>query len=309
MRCRYCFQEIPDRSARCPHCGSRLPKQQEEVVPGPLGQEATEPDGGPGPLTAQQAIALVGGVLLMLALLCGGVVALVNPSLLPQPVVDRLAFLATPTPLPTFQATRAPIAPSPTPRNMGEHCSRRGNFCIRFPDEWLVVDQGVPPWQREVEALGETYEWAPSLFVTTTVPTVPRIRAVPPALVDVQQGQIARFTAGESDHLDDALGFNDIEELARREPETLTSPGDIIVAETFTVRRIEREVPGNREGTTVEFSADVRVMDLQFPVRGHLYFFSTGDRLYVVSYLADEGTFATQRSLFDTIVQSFEVND
>ncbi len=309
MRCRYCFQEIPDRSARCPECGSRLPKQQEEIAPGVFVEEAQKEDGSVGPLTVQQAAALVGGVLLVLALLCGGVVALVNPGLLPQPVVDRLSFLATPTPLPTFQATRAPIAPSPTPRNMGAHCSRRGNFCIQFPDEWVVVDQGLPPWQREVEALGETYEWAPSLFVTTTVPTVPRIRAVPPALVDVQQGQIARFTAGESDQLDEALGLSDIEQLARQEPEALTSSGDIIVAETFTVRRIEREAPGNREGATVEYSADVRAMGLQFPVRGHLYFFSAGDRLYLVSYLADEGTFANQRSLFDTIVQSFEVTD
>jgi len=308
MRCRYCFQAIPDRSDRCPHCGSRLPKQQKEKAPGVHGPGGPEPEGGPGPLTLRQAAALAGGVVLVLALLCGGVVALVRPGLLPQPVVDRLSFLATPTALPTSQATRAPIAPSPTPRNMGEHCSRRGNFCIRFPDEWLVTDQGLPPWQREVVAFGERYEWAPSLFVTTTVPTVPRIRAVPPRLVDVEQGRLARFTAGESNYLEDELSFDDIERLARQEPEALAPPDDIIVAETFTVRRIERDVPGNQEGTTVEFAAVARVMGLQFPVSGRLHFFSPGDRLYVVSYLADEGTFANQRSLFDAIVQSFETS-
>lgn len=308
MRCRYCFQEITDRSDRCPQCGSRLPKQKEEIVSGVFAQEAPEEDGGVGPLTAQQAAALIGGVLLVLALLCGGGVALVNPGLLPQPVVDRLSFLSTPTPLPTYQATRAPIAPSPTPRNMEKHCSRRGNFCIRFPDEWLVTDQGLPPWQREVDALGDRYDWAPSLFVTTTIPTVPRIRAVQPEMVDVERKRIARFTAGESNYLDDALTFSDIEQLARQEPEALAPPEDIVIPETFTVRRIERDVPGNRQGRTVEFAADVSVMGAQFPVRGRLHFFSSGDRLYVVSYLADERTFANNGSLFDAIVQSFETS-
>ncbi len=80
------------------------------------------------------------------------------------------------------------------------------------------------------------------------------------------------------------------------------------MVETFAVRRIERDVLDNREGTMVEYAADARVMGLQFPIRGRLYFFSPGERLYVVSYLADEGTFARQRSLFEAIVQSFEVN-
>lgn len=306
MRCRYCFQAIPDRSARCPECGSRLPKQNDDVAAGVFVPEPQEGESGIGPLSAQQAAALVGGILLVLALFCGGGVALVNPGLLPQPVVDRLSFLATPTPLPTFQATRASIAPSPTPGNMDEVCSRRGNFCIRFPDEWLVTDQGLPPWQREVEAFGERYDWAPSLFVTTTVPTAPRIRAAPPGLVDVPQGRVARLTAGESDWLDD-VSFEEIERLARQEPEALAPPEDVFVANTFTVRRIEQETVDDLETTIVEFGAEARLMGLQFPVRGRHYFFSPGDRLYVISYLADEGTFANQQSLFEAIVHSFEL--
>ena len=307
MRCRYCFQAIPDRSTRCPECGSRLPKQKNELAAGVFGEETQKGNGGVGPLSAQQAAALVGGILLVLALLCGVVVALVSPGLLPQPVIDRLSFLATPTPLPTFQATRVSIAPSPTPHNMNEHCSRRGNFCIGFPDEWLVTDQGLPPWQREVEALGERYEWAPSLFVTTTVPTVPRIRAVPPALVDVPQGRVARFTVGESDWLEDG-SFEEIERLARQEPEALAPPEDVIVPNTFAVQRIERDTVDELERTIVEFGAGVRLMGLQFPVRGRLYFIAPGDRLYVISYLADEGTFASQQSIFDAIVHSFELD-
>lgn len=309
MRCRYCFQDIPDRSARCPHCESGLPMQQKAEVPDAAEPEVSEGNGGPGPLSAQQTAALVGGALVVLALVCAGLVALVSPNLLPQPLVDRLSFLATATPLPTVQATRAIMAPSPTPRAMEAYCSSRGDFCIRFPDAWLVTDQGLPSWQREVEAFGEMYDWAPSVFVTQTVPTAPRIRAVPPSLVDVQQGRIARFTAGEREYLENALAFDDIERLARQEPEALAPPADAIVAETFTVRRIEREAAGDQEGTMVEYSADVRVMDQQFPVRGRLYFYPREARLYVVSYLADEGTFVSQQSLFDTIVQSFEVGN
>ena len=309
MRCRYCFQTIPDRSARCPHCGSRLPKQQIEAAPESDKQEEPEADGGPGPLSAQQTAALVGGVLLVVALLFAGLVALLRPSLLPQPVVDRLSFLATSTPLPTPQATRAPITPSPTPRAMEAYCSDRGDFCIRFPESWLVIDQGRPPWQREVEAFGETYDWAPSVFVTRTIPTAPRIRAVPPSLIDLEQGRITRFTAGETGYLEDALPFDDVERLARQEPQTLAPPEDIIVPATFTVGRIEREAAGNQEGAMVEYAADVRVMDVQFPVRGRLHFYPRDDRLFVVSYLADEGTFTSQRSRFDAIVQSFEVDN
>lgn len=307
MRCRYCFQAIPDRSARCPECGSRLPKQKDALAAGVFAEEAQEGDGGVGPLSVQQTVALVGGAMLVLALLCGGLVALVSPGLLPQPVIDRLSFLATPTPRPTFQATRSSITPSPTPHNMDEHCSRRGNFCIGFPDEWLVTDQGLPPWQREVEAFGERYEWAPSLFVTTTVPLAPRIRAASPGLVNVPQGRVARLTAGESDWLEDG-SFEEVERLARQEPEALAPPEDVIVPNTFTVRRIERDPVGDLEGTIVEFGADVRLMGLQFPVRGRLYFFAPGDRLYVISYLADEGTFASQRSMFEAIVHSFELD-
>lgn len=309
MRCRYCFQSIPERSDRCPHCGSRLPKEQKEAAAGVLGRETAEADdGGPGPLSVQQMVALIGGGLLVLALLCGGVVALVNPGLLPQPVVDRLSFLATPTPLPTFQATQAPIAPTPTPRSMEEHCSRRGNFCIRFPQEWLVTDQGLPPWQREVDALGERYEWAPSLFVTRTVPMVPRIRAVAPELIDVEEGRIARFTAGESEQLEAGLSNEELVRQAREEPEALVDAEEIFAAETFAVRRIERGIPGSREGTTVEFEADASILGREFPVRGRLYFFSPGDRLYVISYVADEGTLLSEQPLFEEIVLSFEVN-
>lgn len=259
-------------------------------------------------LSRRQLAVLIGGPLLWLACLSLGLFALARPELLPQSVVAAAPFLATSTPLPTRQVTRAAVTAS-TPVALETVCSRRAEFCLTFPGDWLVVDQGLPGGQREVAALAESYPWAPALFNGGEVPRMPRMRSAPANLVEPAAGRVARLTAGETDVLSVTLSLEQIESLIQAEPAIIAPLLGSPLQPDAALRRFERELVGGYESLATEFEAEVQLQETRIPVRIRIYFIPANDRLYTLSYLADQTTVAGQRQLFEQIVQSFVIEE
>lgn len=306
MRCPYCFQVIEERSQRCPHCGSRLPKvfAASRTLNIPVAKE----DAATPSLGTSQLLTLLGGTILLLACLCAGLVGLVRPALLPQPVIAAVPFLATSAPLPTRQVTRAAV-PTATPVVTEVVCSRRAEFCLTFPPGWLVLDQGLPGWQRDADSLAETYRWLPALFNTAEVPRVARLRAAPPALVNPSAGRLARLTAGETKILSPTLTLDEIETRIQTRPDPIVALVAPPLMPGASVRRLTRERLGGYQALATELEGKVGLVGPTIPVRARIYLLPVDERLYALGYLADETTIAGRRELFEQIVQSFEVEE
>lgn len=322
MRCRYCFESIPDFSAQCPACGSKLPDNKRsgrparpEVVPPPstsTRESITEsPDTCRLPLTGRQMRMLAGGGVFLMVCLCFTLVAVAAPGLLPQPVFVVLPFLASPTPLPTPQVTRAPVA-TPTPIVLVQYPNENDRFTISFPAGWLVVDQEQAGWRDRVRDMGETYSWAETLFETAAAPAEPQMRAIDPAIVDLANGRLVLFTAAQVDLDAGTVTMADIETLAAEDPAGLAAlaggltlignPQDGYNVQAIRTARVK--VSG-RGALLVEFEANSRLRDRPVRVVVRLYFVPDGNNLYVITYLADENAFRRHEALYDQIVQSF----
>lgn len=311
MRCPYCFQLIEEQSPRCPHCGSRLPQDVEidgtsqQKVPT---EDLRQADAPAVPLSNRQLFGLLGAIILLLVCLCGGLLALARPELLPQPVIAAAPFLASPTPLPTRQATRAPLV-TPTAVTTETVCSRRAEFCLTFPRGWLVLDQGLPGWQREADALARSHPWLPDLFDVDEVPRVARLRAAPPTLISPVDDRIARLTVGETEAFTPTLTLDEIETLIQADPATIVGTVGLPLPPAANVRRLEREQLGEYAALVIELEARARIQEESIPVRARTYLVPANERLYALSYLADATTIATRRSEFEEIFQTFVVED
>lgn len=311
MRCPYCFQAIEEQSKRCPHCGSQLPEDllavQQERAPAPADSPQTT-DEPATPLSNRQLLVLLAGTVLLLACLCGGLLGLARPDLLPQPVIAAAPFLASPTPLPTRQATRASLV-TPTAVTTETVCSRRAEFCLTFPQGWLVVDQGLPGWQREADTLARRYAWLPDLFNVEEVPRVARLRAAPPTLISPVDDRIVRLTVGETETITPTLTLDEIETLIQADPATIVETVGLPLPPAANVRRLEREQLGEFAALVIELEANARIQGESMPVRARVYLVQADERLYALSYLADATTIATRRTEFERILQTFVVEE
>jgi hypothetical protein len=324
VRCRYCFQAITERTHQCPHCGSHLPvaapktgrqalvARSETASPDP--QEKKEKRPRP-PMSRRQAVGMVGGLALVAACLCFGLVTLVQPALLPAPVLAVMPFLGTATPSPTPQVTPVTLL-TPTPTIWETHTNSRAGFSIDFPAGWQVIDQTHPSWQDEVKGLAETYGWAETLFETGAAPTTPRSRAIDPAYINLANRQVLVFTIGQADLISNTLTYEDIEAIARNQPAGLARLAgglNLIGSETagynFTSQRSERVRLNDQEALLVEFTADTEILAQPVRVRVRLYFVLDGQQVYLVSYFADETAATNNRAFYDQVVNSFSLNE
>lgn len=312
MRCKFCFQAIPDHSNQCPQCGSRLESGTPAGSASKRAGLSLAQVGEKLPLSGRQAIAVVGGLLLLLICGCFGLLALVSPSSLPQPVIAILPFLHTPTPLPTAQVTPVTFA-SPTPFVWQTHRNQQGNFSVDFPAGWLVINQTESGWQDTVRDLAENYGWAETLFETGSSFTLPQTRAIDPAGIDLANKRITVFTIGETDIFSRTVNFATLETAANEQPETLARLAGTLIANQeagfdFTGQRSERLAIGEREALHVEFIADTTILNQPLRVRVNLYFIPVGNRLFLLTYFADEITALNQRPVFEQVVQSWRIS-
>jgi hypothetical protein len=169
-----------------------------------------------------------------------------------------------------------------------------------------VIDQGRPGWQREVDELAETYAWLPALLNASEVPRAPRTRATDPTLVNPDEQQLVRFSAGETDLLAPDLAFAEIETIVRTEPERLTQLVGVAHSAPSNLRFNREEISG-REALLVEFLTSVVIAEKPIPIRVRTYFLPVRERLYVLSYMADEPTMVSTRDTFERIANSFTV--
>lgn len=309
MRCKFCFQAIPDHSKQCPQCGSRLAA---EVSPAGKGGFSLGQLGEKLPLSGRQAMAVVGGLVLLVVCGCLGLLVLVSPTSLPQPVLAILPFLHTPTPLPTAQVTPITFA-SPTPFVWQTYRNQQGNFSVDFPAGWLVINQAESGWQDNVRDLAESYSWAETLFETGSSFALPQTRGVDPAGVDLANKQITVFTVGETDVFSRTVNFAVLETAANEQPETLARLAGTLIANQeagfdFTGQRSERIAIGEREALHVEFIADTTILSQALRVRVNLYFIPVGNRLFLLTYFADEITALNNREVFEQVVQSWRIS-
>lgn len=299
MRCKYCFQAIPDHSPRCPQCGSVL---SERAVAADTSKKRSGLLGG-APMTRQQTTTVaVVSVLAIVCLLCV-VISLARPSLLPPPVIAALN-LGTPLPTATFQATRATIF-TPTPLTWTDHTNTQAGFTISFPAGWLVVNQARAGWQTTVRNQSDDHEWAETLFETDVTPAEDRSRAVDPAAIDTNTGRVAVFTVGQAPLAADTT-FAQIEEIARTQPATLAELAGSLVGTSTTAARSDRLQVNGRDALLVEFTATPTLFERTTRVRVRLYFVPVEDELFLVSYFAEEQLAHQNRALYDQIVQGFE---
>ena len=299
MRCKYCFQAIPDHSPRCPQCGSRLM----ENVPAADTQSARRGLFGGKPLNPQQTRTVAVVLLLGVGCLVCVIVTLARPSLLPPTMIAALN-LGTPIPTATFQATRSTIL-TPTPLNWREHSNGQAGFTISFPAGWLAVNQARTGWQTTVRNQADDYDWAETLFETELTPAEPQSRAVDPAAIDPAAGRIVVFTVGQA-ALAEETTFIQIEEIARSQPATLSELAGGLVGSSVNAARSERVTVNGREALLVEFTADPTLLERTTRVRVRLYFIPAEDGLFLVSYFAEEQLANQNRALYDQIIQSFE---
>lgn len=321
MRCPYCFQPLAEQTSYCPHCGSKLPAGS-RTSPSPAAAaptssvpqlEASKATPAP-PLTARQTAGLVGGLLLTVTCACLSLVALVRPSLLPQPVVAALPFLASPTPLPTSQGTRAPFV-TPTAITFAEHTNTRAGITVKFPAGWLVVDQTQTGWQDDISELNREVGWVATLFETGFPPTNAQSRAVDPVLIDLPAGRVVAFTVGELAAGEGIRSLEQLEAIPRDEPQRLATLGGVTtlltdpqLGEHYQDRRSERLQVGGHEAILLEYATAATFIEQDTLIRVRMYFIPAGDTTYFISYFADEQSARQNRGLYDQIIQSFTIH-
>ena len=302
MRCPYCFQALPERSRNCPRCGSNIPP--EALVDAGVGAGAAHEAGkqphGFWAARRHTTLLAVGAVLLICT--CLSLVAVAGARSRFSPLVW---FDPTPSPAPIRFRHQAFATATSVPIPMRSVCSRPA-FCIRLPETWVVVDQGSPFWQREVNELGGEYPWAPALLGADPTTHARRIRAVPPDHVDLNAGRVARFSIGQTEIFGGAPEFEQIRALAQEQPALLAQALDGLVGtEIQSLRLSEREVAG-LPATVVAYDSQLALGGGQRPVRVHLFFIATGEDLLLASTIMDQATFAAEPALFESVIQSIE---
>lgn len=304
MRCHYCFQPLPDRTSRCPFCGSRQPSEDERPTADSRAQQASAPIGR---RTLFRTI-----ILLVFIFSCVAVILaiLLRPGLLPAQVVAALN-LGTPLPTSTPQITRASIA-TPTPLIWEQHVNEKASFEIQLPAGWLIVDRSQSRWRIDVRRLALDYPWALDLFEVYGPLVWGQSRAVDPSVIDDQAGQMAIFDAGPVSGLfEEDLSLDDIEQLARETPAALVEVAGPLVSSNFSAQRTERLQVNGRDAILVEFSSRTvpwGEADSIVPIRVRQYYVQGPEGLYLVSYYANEDLANRNQAVYDQIVQSFKVN-
>jgi len=301
MRCRYCFDVIPESNKPCPHCGSRQP-----VLVGGIEVDPGVETGGPTlTLTRQQGIAAVVAVLLFIGCVLFALIALIAPGALPPPVVAALN-LGTPIPTNTPQVTRATIA-TPTPLDLAVHSNNQVAFQITFPSNWLVVNQALFGWLDEVSDLAEEYSWAETLFETGLGGTISRSRAVDPGVVNTDSGELVVFTVGSATDILSSLTYDQIPQLAAEDPAALSQLAGPLIGSNFTTRRTAALTVNGRPATLVEFTSQSEIFQEPVQLRVRLYFIQGPNEIYLVSYFAESQLANRNQILYEDIVQSFEI--
>lgn len=256
-------------------------------------------------MTRRQIVFGLIAVLLLIGCILFGLVALIAPGALPPRVVAALN-LGTPIPTNTPQVTRATIA-TPTPLDFQTHTNNQVGFQITFPSGWLVVNQAVFGWPEDVRDLAETYSWAETLFETGIGGTISRSRAVDPDLVDTNTGELVVFTAGSATDIMNELTYDQIPQLAAEEPEALSELAGPLIGTNFTTRRTAVLTVNSLPATLVEFTSQAEIFDTPDQLRVRLYFINGQDEIYLVSYFAEDQLALRNQSLYEDIVQSFEI--
>jgi hypothetical protein len=299
MRCRYCFDIISDRTQRCPHCGSLQPVEEGKSF---LIQESGERPRRP--MRRGQLFRAVVFILIVVTFVAGSLAALLRPSLLPPPIIAALN-LGTPLPTSTPQVTRAVFATA-TPPVWQNETNQNAGFSIRFPANWIIVNQAQSGWRDRVRDLGETYGWAETLFETGRRPAAPQSRAVDPNAIDTDTGQLAVFTIGPAAALGDDPTYPDVEQIARNEPEVLSELAGPLIGTDFTARRSEFTTVAGRRALLVEFTAQTTIFEEAVQVRVRMYFVLIEEKMYLISYFAEEQLANSNRGLYEDIVRGFE---
>jgi hypothetical protein len=296
MYCFYCLQPIPNRSLRCPECGSRLSDSA-----GSLEKKSDFSLPGPG------AFAMAALLVIVLPIVACGIVGLLRPGLFPAPMVAMLGR-ATPLPQATPQATR-PVFASPTPLAWKEHSSSQLGFTISFPASWSVLNQAQRGWQRFAQEEAKRHEWADDVYQVDQIPEQPRTRAVDADTWNLNQGKAAIFNITTTTALGEGLTLAQIEELARNEPLRLAALTGPHVTTTVTNQRTERTQVGGREALLVEYATESELLGRRFRARIRLYFVPAKDGIVAVTYFAEEQLAGSNRALYEQVVQSFRVNE
>lgn len=299
MYCRYCLQPIPDRSQRCPECGSNLTLEGEAQ---PL---ETRPAGQPA-ISPKASVTAVLVVLVVILLLCGGI-GLLRPNWLPEPIAalfgQRTAGQIVP------QAART-IPPTPTPALWQEYSNQRANFSIQFPEEWLVIHQGQANWRQEVEDAQEMYEWANAIFESERPMPFPQTRAVDPAVIDPAFGQTMAFTISQVDALlgrrDGQVDLDDLLTLAENEPEQLLEWAGPWAGQQVTSIHHQRLLINERETLFVELASSSTIEQTATRMWVRLYFIAGESDLYVAGYFAEEQLGNQNRDLYQQIIETFQ---
>jgi hypothetical protein len=297
MYCNYCLQPIPDRSSRCPECGSRLTE--------PAGESPSQRDelALPGP----RMLAVAALVAILLPVFACGVVGLMRPSLLPASMVALLARDTPPAPA-TPQVTRAVFA-TPPPLSWKEHTNRQLNFTISFPASWSVLNQAQRGWQRFAQEEAKRYAWADDVYQVDETPVDPRTRAVDVDTFNLNQGRVAIFNITATGSLGEGLTLAQAEELARTEPQLVAALAGPQVTTAVTSQRIERTRIDGREALMIEYTTDSELLERRLRGRMRIYFVDTDTGLLAIAYFADEQLAATNRVLYEQVVQTFRVNE
>jgi hypothetical protein len=302
MRCHYCFQPLPDRTSRCPACGSRQPVETERAAGDSRSQRAQTP------ISRKTLFRTI--ILLVLVFSCVTVVltVMIRPGLLPAPIVAALN-LGTPLPTSTPQVTRAAIA-TPTPLAWTTHVNGTVGFEIEFPAGWLVIDRSESRWRIDARRLALDYPWALDLFEVYGTQNWEQSRAVDPAALNEQTGQIVVFDAGPVSELVAGSTLDEIEQLARETPAVLVELAGRLVSDSISAQRTQRLLINGREALLVEFSSQTVPwgdVDAVVPIRIRQYYVQGPDGLYLVSYFCGEELATRNRALYDRVVQSFQI--
>lgn len=301
MRCRYCFDIIDDRSKPCPHCGSRQPVIVDgvEVDPGAGSSSSTLS------LTSRQVVTTVIVAIVVVGCLLFFLTARFRPAALPPPVIAALG-LGTPIPTNTPQVTRATIF-TPTPISFDTHTNRRVGFEITFPSNWIVVNQSIFGWQDTVQGMAEEYSWVETLFETGLDGRISRSRAVDPNAVDIDTGELVVFTVGSASDILEDLTYNQVPQIAAENPEALSELAGPLIGGNFTTRRTATLQVNGRPATLVEFTSQAEIFQENVQLRVRLYFIQGQDKVYLVSYFAENQLAQRNQNLYEDIVQSFEI--
>jgi hypothetical protein len=296
MYCRYCLQPIPERSNRCPECGSNL--LETAVDGGPQrGRFALTP--------AQTQAAAIIFVFVAVAFLCT-IVGLARPQMLPEPLIVALN-LGTATPTPTLQVQqRDVVATTPTPMSWVEHTNGEAGFRISLPNGWRVINQARPAWQNDLIALNRDYDWANALFESRTIPVEARSRAVDPSLVNPETGQALLLTVSRATHLGEGLTLTQLEELLGADLGQLAELTGPVRGDDFVLQRSLRQTINGREALFIELTGRTTVINQPAQTRIQLYFIQIRREIYMIAIMAEEQVASGNRAIFEQIVNSFE---